>query len=401
MGKMKRKTSLSDVPLSALQEKSLLVLYTLNMEMIILSNEGEYRDWRGVLTHAPVKKVFKDYLRSAKNTDFMESIIAEWKNVRGNNIESLQKILKEIDRYDIYEDTREYFLMDAEAYRTKISKPLFDRTDKGAYIITGLDRKHVSLGLKLIIYDAFLMYSEEDEDFAALIKKTLEEKYGMNICTKDDFLGGIPFEHDVAMTLIGTRCRRLIIVLSKSFMNCPADVFISKYAQHIGIEKSHRKVVPCLKEECEVPSNFKILFQLRYFRDGKLFNFWQKLYEAVAYNQTDKDLNEDEFERIPHKEFYQIKVPKLNPSPQEAEKKQKSNTVCVESYTEKHELPASSGNYSIETVMKLAPLPPSESPQSTTELSMNKKKQERSLLILYTLNIEMALLSDEGEYRDW
>lgn len=121
-------------------------------------------------------------------------------------------------------------------FRQKRTKGVLDRTKTGAYIITSMDRQREAIGLKLIIYDAFLMYSEQDENFAAEVIQKLNE-HDMKICTKNDFLGGIPFEHEACMTLIANRCRRVIIILSKHFLNCPADVFISKYAQHIGIGK--------------------------------------------------------------------------------------------------------------------------------------------------------------------
>uniref|UniRef100_A0A336M1G6 CSON010245 protein n=1 Tax=Culicoides sonorensis TaxID=179676 RepID=A0A336M1G6_CULSO len=319
MAKKESNISLKDVPLSALQERSLLILYTLNIEMALLSDDGEYRDWRGVLKHAPVLKELKEFLISGNATNYMKSLIYQWINVKGNNIESLQIIFKKIDRYDIYDDTKDLFMIDAEAYRLKTTKPVFERTENGSFIITKLDRDRDSMGKALILYDAFLMFSKQDKDLADLIKETLSANYGMQICTKHDILGNIPLEHEVAMTLMGTRCRRVIVIVSEHFLNSPADTFMAKYSQHIGIEQSTRKIIPCLREECEIPSNMRILFHLKYYNTSKLFNFWKKIYEALDFTIDDEKENTDDdkekLERIPYTKYYPIEVPKLEPKP--------------------------------------------------------------------------------------
>lgn len=338
-------------------------MYTLNQDMILMSDSGQFRDWRGILSFAPVHNEFKNFLRTGEPTNYMKSLIYQWIEVKNNNnIDQLQQALIKIDRYDIYEDTLESFKEDAFAYRQKTSKPILDRTEQGAYIITGLDRQRTALNLKLVIYDAFLMYSERDEDFAALIKETLEKKFGMHICIKNDFLAGIPFEHDAAMTLIANRCRRVIIVVSQEFINCPADLFISKFAQHIGIEQSSRKIIPCLREECEIPSNLRILFHLKYYKDGKLFNFWAKLFEAVAYHGTEKDISEEEFELIPHNEEYQpVDIPVLPP--------RKKQLMLLPSNDE-----SDSVDYNEMAKKYLGPDPPNESPNNSSAILKKKFK---------------------------
>lgn len=344
------------------------ILYTLDQEMILMSDSGQFRDWRGIMAYAPVHNEFKNFLRTGKQNDYMKTLIYQWIEFKNNNIEDLQNALKLIDRLDIYEDTLECFQKDAEAYKQKKSKPLVDRNEKGAYIITTSDRQRTALNLKLVIYDAFLMYSERDEDFAALVKETLEEEFGMTICIKNDFLGGIPFEHDAAMTLIANRCRRVIIIVSKNFINCQADVFISKYAQHIGIEQSSRKIIPCLREECEIPSNLRILFHLKYYKDGKLFNFWEKLYEAVAYQGPEKDIDEDEYQLMPHKEYTPVKIPVLLPQrtpmllpPTDTSQDEESGVAYAKHFKESE-------------CKFLGPDPPNESPNNSSVILPNKKK---------------------------
>lgn len=346
-----------------------------------MSESGEFRDWRGVLTHAPVSNDFKNFMRIDGSANNMRSLIFRWIDTKVSDIENLQLILQKIDRYDIYEDTLKCFEKDAEAYREKTSKQELDRTEKGAYIITGLDRQRVSLGLRLIVYDAFLMYSERDVNVAALVKETLENNFGMHICIKNDFLGGIPFEHDAAMTLIASRCRRVIIIVSKSFVNCPADTFISKYAQHIGIEQSCRKIIPCLIEECEIPSNLRILFHLKYYKHGRLFNFWEKLYEAVAFAPNENI--EEDYDRIPHKSYATVNVPMIYAAQPLPMLMQGSDSSSQEKHTKSQE----SEPQSITAIMRNVASPPTESPMNSTVIHTNKTKKKgafKSIKKLFT-----------------
>lgn len=339
----------------------MFVLCTLNQEVILMSDANQFRDWRGILAYAPLDPKFKKFLKTAVHQDRMKTLLYQWMEVKNNNIYQLQQALQLIDRFDIYEDTLECFQKDAEVFREKSRKPFIDRS--GAYIITTLDRNRFNRDEKLVIYDAFLMYSEADEDFAALIMETLE-KLGMLICIKNHFLGGIPFEHEAAMTLIAKRCRRVIIIVSKDFSDCPADTFMAKYAQHIGIEQSSRKLVPCLREECEIPSNLKTLFHLKYYKDGKLFDFWQKLYESVAYDASEKDLNDkNEFECFPYKEYTKMDVPKLP----------KKNMLMLPPIDSSHYESGKSSEIT-ETISYLGPNPPTESPNNSSVILTTKKK---------------------------
>lgn len=357
----------------------MLVLCTLNQEMILMSDDGKFRDWRGILSITPLNDKFKNSLKSGGDPkDYMKTILYKWveeDQTKKATIKELQDALRVIDRFDIYDDTLECFQVDAKAYKQSLTKPVLDRTEKGSYIITSLDRSRYNLGQKLIIYDAFLMYSESDEDFAELIKTTLE-KFGMHICIKNDFLGGIPFEHDAAMTLIAERCRRVIIIVSKSFMYCSADTFISKYAQHIGIEQSSRKIVPCLREDCVIPSNLRILFHLKYYKDGRLFKFWMKLYEAVAFDASEKSVAEgSEYERIPHNEYTDFEVPPLSP------KKDQLMLLPVPSSNSDNDLKVNAirNAQHRDAIGYLGPNPPMDSPNNSSIFSPAKKKNKNPM----------------------
>lgn len=176
----------------------------------------------------------------------------------------------------MYEDCVEHVREDAVQFLEKGSQV---ETKNGQYLITAEDIRNARQNLKLLMYDAFLLYADEDEDFAAQIATFLHEKR-MKLCTRNDFVAGIPFEHDASMHLIANRCRRVIIIVSEAFQTSAANTFITKYAQHMGIQRNNLKIVPCLKEETTIPSHLGHLFHLKYYKHGKLLDFWKKLIEA-------------------------------------------------------------------------------------------------------------------------
>lgn len=55
-------------------------------------------------------------------------------------------------------------------------------------------------------YDAFVLFADEDIDFAAKLIKKIED-FGLKLCVKErDLLVGITFEHEAIMRLISERC---------------------------------------------------------------------------------------------------------------------------------------------------------------------------------------------------
>lgn len=215
-------------------------------------------------------------------SDFTQRIINAWSAEKGScnsNFADLLEILRRIDRFDVVDDFLPSLEADAEHFwdvRNRIELPpaLLPQ------LITADDRRSAEQRTKLVMYDAFLLYADQDEEFVGQIVDFLTDQ-NMRLCSRNDLLGGSSFEHDAVMQLIANRCRRVIIIVSNAFLTSAANTFLSKYAQHIGIEQNQRKIVPCQKEECAIPTHLRYLFHLKYFKDGKLLKFWEKLLEAV------------------------------------------------------------------------------------------------------------------------
>lgn len=254
---------------------------------------------------ADIDQEFKDSLRGALGKDFMQEIIFRWidsASSTNKNFKGILQILEDIDRYDIYDDCLASFQTDAEIFRDK-QLQIVRSDNKVINIITSDDRQRARSGLKLFIYDAFLLFAENEEDtnFAKLVYDKLTKEKQLRICSKDHLIIGLEFEYHAYMELISKRCRRVIVIESNAFMGSKAEQFLIKYAQDTDIRQNTRKIVPIQREEVKLTGNLQILFHLKYYRQG-FSNFWDKLYETIEYSaELEESLESDEYEYIPPK----------------------------------------------------------------------------------------------------
>ncbi len=115
-------------------------------------------------------------------------------------------------------------------------------------------------------YDAFILYADEDSEFADQVIEKLEQEYKLKVkkmlilfhlylcmnianycalivlfhfiflltqlCVKDrDLLPGIMFENEAIGKLIEDRCNRFLVIFSPNFLKSSANHFLVSYAQ--------------------------------------------------------------------------------------------------------------------------------------------------------------------------
>lgn len=100
---------LDEIPISALRSKSRdLLSKRLNAIKVILSENGTPRDWRGVLNSIGLSVVVNTV---QQKPDEMKEVLDLWLNTRkaSATIGNLQNILGNIDRWDVVDDTNDYF----------------------------------------------------------------------------------------------------------------------------------------------------------------------------------------------------------------------------------------------------------------------------------------------------
>lgn len=100
--------NLDDIPISALRAKSRdLLSKRLNAIKVILSEDGAPRDWRGVLNGIGLSD---DVNAVQYKADPMKEVLELWAQRKNNStIGNLQRILGNIDRWDVVDDTSDFF----------------------------------------------------------------------------------------------------------------------------------------------------------------------------------------------------------------------------------------------------------------------------------------------------
>lgn len=307
---------LSKVPLSALNHRTYQLLSALlNRQKIFKSENGYCRDWRGLFQALRLDKHLLAELENHNNPT--KRLLELWEeSLTGANLQQLQDVLGIIDRWDVLDDSSRLFCDDAEIFLSKKSSQSStiqtnelscgEGTDED--IITIDDTRHQKQ-----FYDAFILFADADIEFATKIMERMEERK-LKLCVKDrDLLAGVTFEHEAIIKLISERCRRLVVVISREFLKSPLNKFFVMYAQALQIDQQKRKIIPCVYERLDLPANLKFYFILDYKRSNNLYNFWDKLHDAIKV-RMDSPVNavKNRSETMESSNLPQIKVEDVN-----------------------------------------------------------------------------------------
>uniref|UniRef100_A0A182IZK0 TIR domain-containing protein n=1 Tax=Anopheles atroparvus TaxID=41427 RepID=A0A182IZK0_ANOAO len=281
---------LTMVPLESLSPLTRSLLGNLlNQRRIFTSEDGYSRDWRGLFELVGIPKSYYPLVKDHDNPTCY--LLELWNSKseqckRGANLAELQNVLGCIDRWDILDDTSKMFEQDAEQYLVKEQQRATKKAQTAelqeSRELTDIDiiTKDDTLDHKQQ-YDAFILFAQEDMEFASKMVDRLEAR-GLNLCLKDrDILGGGTFEHQVISTLISERCRRVVVIISEAFLASPLNDFMVTFAQALQIEKKQRKVIPCVYGKCELPPHLRYTCRLDYQRSQNLYNFWDKLAASI------------------------------------------------------------------------------------------------------------------------
>lgn len=101
--------NLFEIPISQLGQRCRRRLsINLNLIKVILSENGVQRDWRGVLHYLNLESMTLGYLQS--RNDPMGELLDEWqRDCEDATMGELQRIIGEIDRWDVVDDTSDMF----------------------------------------------------------------------------------------------------------------------------------------------------------------------------------------------------------------------------------------------------------------------------------------------------
>ncbi|KAJ3661221.1 hypothetical protein Zmor_005628 [Zophobas morio] len=280
-----------DIPIKALRPKTKgLISDLLNPQTFISTPDGIMRNWQGL---AGLCKINGNYEASlVNNPDPTSKVLNLWQtqDPDDSTIKQFILFLEEMDRFDVVADIDELIDEDIRIYRENpqrpVVKPVSLEADK--YIITTHDVETICQGRPLENYDAFLLYDEDDSDFAIQVLETMEKDYNMRLCCKGHLLGG-GLEMDKVITLITQRCNRVVVILSDTLFKSSVNDYLVRFTQAFGIASdTDRKIVPIAYKDVTIQSvHIGNTYILNYKR-MLYFNFWDRLRDSIRVGDIDK-----------------------------------------------------------------------------------------------------------------
>ncbi|KAH1003012.1 hypothetical protein HUJ05_010964 [Dendroctonus ponderosae] len=244
------------------------------------------RDWHGVAEKAGLSG---ELIRSlANDPDPTGKVLKMWSDTWKSEatISKLIGYLEDLDRLDVVDDVLPLIADDLRFFQENLANgktvAAFD-LDLDKHILTRDDVFRMQEGLEPQLYDAFVLFDDDDIAFATEIIDNMEKNHDMKFCIKERDLVAGGSEHDAVIKLIAERCARLIVVISPAFLESNANKFFYSVAQSISIEQRQRKIIPCIYKDCgKLPPELDCYFKLDFRRSGALWNFWEKLRDSIV-----------------------------------------------------------------------------------------------------------------------
>ncbi|KAK3106601.1 hypothetical protein FSP39_023319 [Pinctada imbricata] len=231
-----------------------------------------------------------------------EELLKEWctrPDLEEPTLGKLWDFLVQLGRVDVLEECQQMIIRDAEAYLKMKERmhndyaPLqsndVDSSSDGA-IDHHIDetlvlcRADVTLG-EPQHFDAFVCYNPEGEDlkFVKQMISVLEnEPHNLKLFVpwRDDLPGGSRYVIDAK--LIESRCRRMVIIMSRNYQNSAACDFQVKFAHALSPGARSKKLIPVLIEPgVMIPQVLRHVTLCDFTKRDLMDWFWDRLSKAI------------------------------------------------------------------------------------------------------------------------
>lgn len=123
--------------------------------------------------------------------------------------------------------------------------------------------------------DVFISYSSSDRDWVISVLKDKLSKHGFSVITDTDFKGGSLAIVEMAKAIENTR--HTIAVLTPDFIKSKWVKLETAMAQTLDPDASNRKLIPVLKQDCDIPLHIQVL----HYRDMRNDKGWDELIEDL------------------------------------------------------------------------------------------------------------------------
>jgi len=244
---------------------------------VIFASNGLPRDSRGLADEFDF-----DYNKTCvieQHSDPCQEILKEIKN---ESLERLVKAIESIERFDVLDDVAVELQRDLMAD----SNSMTTGTSTSAAQLHLQQMIHRNPDDKITLddsltYDAYVCYADEDKEFVLELTRFLE-KNGVKLVIRDrDLLAGT-LEYDSFTRLLTNHCKRMIVVLSPSFLKSKECDFQTKFATSLGVEQRARIMIPVVIASCQnLPPTIKMLTKIDFCSRNTLEWSWNKLLVSV------------------------------------------------------------------------------------------------------------------------
>ena len=138
-------------------------------------------------------------------------------------------------------------------------------------------------------YDVFISYSSANKDWVRKDLLSALEKVGLKVCIDfRDFEIGKPAIKNMRDSILESR--HTLLVLTETYLNSGWTDFENLLSQTIDPTNRKVRIVPLLKEKCELPLEIGYLTYVNFFDPDDLNMAWKQLLEALGApaNPTNK-----------------------------------------------------------------------------------------------------------------
>ncbi|CAL1287466.1 unnamed protein product [Larinioides sclopetarius] len=283
------KIDFDTIPARVLNCSSRLLLgKLLNPEKKILSSDNYARDYRGLAEQ--MQFGFDDIRNFQRREDPTMKILEEWTVQPTATIGKLIQFLENMGRHDVIQDLQPRFENDAKVYLQQIEKsresplqvPEVTSCPSQSYQMNELNiltREDAFTG-EPTYYDAYISYADEDIQFVYNLVQYLESNGFKVFIRTRDLLAGHS-EYETNMQLIQERCKRVLIVLTPNFINCPACEVQASFAASLGYTEKCRKIVPILLKPCNIPTPLRFVSKIDFTKPGIQDWIWDTLKSSL------------------------------------------------------------------------------------------------------------------------
>jgi len=235
----------------------------LNKYRVVKNIKNIPRDWRGLAIKLNIPDEAINEFRSRENHTEM---ILLWWNLNSSEtytINNLRQYLEELDRYDILDDNN-------------LEDTLRNSSD--------IDERHSNYSDDLpnagYEYDAFVLYSSQDEPAAVHIIRSLEDRFNFKICHADE---SVAYKDQTVLEKMHRKCKKVIVLLTNAFIQDQLlQIYVNSVRSDAIRKKISNRVIPIqLYENFEKPDMYQNFACLKYFKQTQLTKFWETLAKNV------------------------------------------------------------------------------------------------------------------------